>query len=97
MNDNFKNEINFSKDELVRYSRQITLPEFGIESQKLLKSASVLCVGAGGLGSSIILYLASAGVGKIGIIDNDIVELSNLHRQVIHNSSSIGELKTIFG
>ena len=95
MNDNFKNEINFSKDELVRYSRQITLPEFGIESQKLLKSASVLCVGAGGLGSSIILYLASAGVGKIGIIDNDIVELSNLHRQVIHNSSSIGELKTI--
>ena len=95
MNENFKNEIYFTKDELVRYSRQITLPEFGIESQKLLKSASVLCVGAGGLGSAIILYLASAGVGKIGIIDNDIVELSNLHRQVIHNSSSIGEFKTI--
>ncbi len=94
MQDNLQNKNLFSKEELLRYSRQITLPEFGLTSQKKLKKSSVLCVGAGGLGSSIILYLASAGVGKIGIIDNDKVELSNLHRQVIHNTSSVGEFKT---
>ena len=90
MNDN----LNLSNEELIRYSRQITIPEFGQESQLLLKEASVLCVGAGGLGSAIILYLASAGVGTIGIIDNDSVDLSNLHRQVIHDSTTIGDLKT---
>ena len=89
-----KDNLNLNKEELIRYSRQITIPEFGLKSQLLLKEASVLCVGAGGLGSAIILYLASAGVGTIGIIDNDSVELSNLHRQVIHDSSTLGSSKT---
>ena len=90
MNDN----LNFTKEELTRYSRQITIPEFGLKSQLLLKEASVLCVGAGGLGSAVMLYLASAGVGTIGVIDNDSVDLSNLHRQIIHDNSTLGDSKT---
>lgn len=69
------------------------MPEVGIEGQKKLKSASVLCIGAGGLGSPLALYLAAAGVGKIGILDFDVVDFSNLQRQVIHSESTIGELK----
>ncbi len=80
--------------EVLRYSRQILLPKFGINGQKLLKSASVLCVGSGGLGSSLLTYLAAAGLGKIGIVDYDTVDLSNLHRQIIHSTNTIGSNKT---
>ena len=76
-----------------RYGRQIVLPSFGIEGQQRLAAASVLVVGAGGLGSPALLYLAAAGVGRLTIIDGDRVELSNLHRQVLHTTDSVGELK----
>lgn len=77
-----------------RYRRQTVIPEFGDEAQRRLASASVLCVGAGGLGSPVLAYLAVAGVGRIGIVDSDFVELSNLNRQILHRESSIGEPKT---
>ena len=80
-------------EERGRYARHLMLPELGVEGQQRLKASSVLCVGAGGLGSSLLLYLAAAGVGRIGIVDGDVVELSNLQRQVIHGSSSIGVSK----
>ena len=80
-------------EERGRYARHLMLPELGVEGQERLKASSVLCVGAGGLGSSLLLYLAAAGVGRIGIVDGDVVELSNLQRQVIHGSSSIGVSK----
>ena len=80
-------------EERGRYARHLMLPELGVEGQERLKASSVLCVGAGGLGSSLLLYLAAAGVGRIGIVDGDVVELSNLQRQVIHGSSSIGVAK----
>jgi len=79
--------------ELIRYSRQIRLPELGIEGQERLRSASVLVVGAGGLGSPVALYLAAAGVGRLGIVDDDRVELHNLHRQIAHGSSDVGRDK----
>ena len=80
-------------EERGRYARHLMLPELGVEGQERLKASSVLCVGAGGLGSSLLLYLAAAGVGRIGIVDGDVVELSNLQRQVIHGSGSIGVSK----
>ena len=80
-------------EERGRYARHLMLPELGVEGQERLKASSVLCVGAGGLGSSLLLYLAAAGIGRIGIVDGDVVELSNLQRQVIHGSSSIGVSK----
>jgi len=83
-----------SRDERIRYQRQLLLPEFGLAGQKRLREASVLVVGAGGLGSPAALYLAAAGVGRIGIADADSVEVSNLHRQVLHDTGSIGTLKT---
>ena len=83
-----------TSSEVLRYSRQILLPKFGINGQKLLKSASVLCVGSGGLGSSLLTYLAAAGLGNIGIVDYDTVDLSNLHRQIIHSTNAIGSNKT---
>jgi adenylyltransferase/sulfurtransferase len=83
----------FSRDELVRYARQLTLPEVGPAGQARLREASVLCIGAGGLGSPLALYLAAAGVGRIGIADADRVEASNLHRQILHGESDIGRLK----
>jgi len=85
--------MELSNDEISRYSRHLIMPEVGLEGQKKLKSASVLCIGAGGLGSPLALYLAAAGVGKIGILDFDVVDFSNLQRQVIHSESTIGELK----
>lgn len=80
-------------DELARYARHVTLPELGIDGQRRISNAKVLCIGAGGLGSPILMYLAAAGVGEIGIIDFDRVDSSNLQRQVIHQQSSVGELK----
>ena len=82
--------IHLSDAEKIRYSRHISLPEIGINGQKNLKASSVLCVGSGGLGSPLLIYLAAAGIGRIGIVDFDIVESSNLQRQIIHKSSSIG-------
>ncbi|HEX5596760.1 MAG TPA: adenylyltransferase/sulfurtransferase MoeZ [Micromonosporaceae bacterium] len=80
-------------DEIRRYSRHLIIPDVGIEGQKRLKNARVLCVGAGGLGSPALLYLAAAGVGTLGIIDFDVVDESNLQRQVIHGQSDIGRPK----
>ena len=82
-----------SADERGRYARHLILPEVGPAGQLRLKEASVLCVGSGGLGSPLLLYLAAAGVGRIGIVDGDVVELSNLQRQVIHSSSGVGGSK----
>ena len=86
-------EIQLTKEEYGRYSRHIILPEVGLEGQKRLKAASVLCIGTGGLGSPLLLYLAAAGVGRIGIVDFDVVDSSNLHRQIIHGTSGVGKLK----
>lgn len=80
--------------ELRRYARHLTVPEIGYEGQLRLKNARVLCVGAGGLGSPALLYLAAAGVGTLGIVDDDVVDLSNLQRQVIHGSRTLGAPKT---
>ena len=79
--------------ELSRYARHISLPEVGIEGQQKLKAARVLCVGAGGLGSPLALYLAAAGIGTLGIVDFDVVEASNLQRQIIHTTNDIGRRK----
>ena len=83
-----------SQDELLRYSRQINLAQVGEEGQCRLKQARVLCIGAGGLGSPAALYLAAAGIGTVGIIDQDTVDLSNLHRQILHGTSDVGSEKT---
>ena len=83
----------FSDSERLRYSRHFVMPEVGVEGQKKLKAARVLCVGAGGLGSPASIYLAAAGVGTLGIVDSDVVELSNLHRQVLHTTDDIGRTK----
>ena len=92
----FLKDIKFSflnADEQERYQKHLTLEEIGKEGQLKLKNSSVLCVGAGGLGSSVLIYLAAAGIGKIGIVDNDHVEKSNLQRQIIHETNTIGNLK----
>ena len=85
--------VQLSNDELQRYARHIILPEVGREGQEKLKASSVLCVGAGGLGSPMAMYLAAAGVGRIGIVDFDVVDSSNLQRQIIHGTSSVGKRK----
>jgi adenylyltransferase/sulfurtransferase len=82
-----------SSDELERYARHIVLHEVGGPGQAALKRARVLVVGAGGLGAPVLLYLAAAGVGTLGVVDDDVVTLSNLHRQVIHDTPGIGRLK----
>ncbi|KAH7933345.1 hypothetical protein HPB49_011632 [Dermacentor silvarum] len=82
-----------NKDDVSRYSRQMLLPGFGVQGQKALKSASVLIVGAGGLGCPCAAYLAAAGVGRIGIVDFDAVEKSNLHRQILHSEAKVGMSK----
>ncbi len=82
-----------SKEEIARYSRHLVLGDVGMEGQKALKNASVLVVGAGGLGSPCLLYLAAAGVGHVGIVDGDTVDESNLQRQIIHGTSTVGMSK----
>ena len=89
-----QNEANLNSEELARYARHISLPEIGINGQEKLKTSSVACIGTGGLGSPLLIYLAAAGVGRIGIVDFDVVEYSNLQRQIIHTTNSIGLLKT---
>ncbi|MCY7390923.1 MAG: molybdopterin-synthase adenylyltransferase MoeB, partial [Leptolyngbyaceae cyanobacterium CAN_BIN12] len=86
-------DIQLDKEEYERYSRHLILPEVGLEGQKRLKAASVLCIGSGGLGSPLLLYLAAAGVGRIGLVDFDVVDRSNLQRQVIHGTSWVGKPK----
>lgn len=85
--------ITFSKEELARYNRHIIIPEFGLEAQQKLKAAKVLIVGSGGLGSPALLYLAAAGVGTIGIVDFDVVDDSNLQRQVLFGVEAVGKPK----
>src|SRR5205085_3869773 len=82
--------LNLTPQEVARYSRHLIMPEVGMDGQKRLKAASILLIGAGGLGSPLALYLAAAGVGRIGIVDFDVVDESNLQRQVIHGTSSVG-------
>jgi molybdopterin/thiamine biosynthesis adenylyltransferase/rhodanese-related sulfurtransferase len=85
--------VELSKDEIARYSRHLIIPNIGVDGQKRLKNAKILVVGAGGLGSPALLYLAAAGIGTLGIVDFDIVDESNLQRQVIHGQSDIGKSK----
>lgn len=82
-----------TNDEIARYSRHLILPEVGMAGQERLKRSKVLCVGTGGLGSPLLLYLAAAGVGRIGIVDFDVVDASNLQRQIIHGTSTVGKPK----
>ena len=85
--------MELNNDEIRRYSRHLILPEVGLAGQKKIKAASVLCIGAGGLGSPIAMYLAAAGIGKIGIVDFDTVDFSNLQRQILHTDADVGRLK----
>lgn len=85
--------VQLSKDEVLRYSRHLIMPEVGMEGQLKLKQAKVLCIGAGGLGSPLTLYLGAAGVGKLGLVDFDVVDYTNLQRQVIHGTSDVGRTK----
>jgi len=82
-----------SKDEILRYSRHLVMPEVGLQGQERLKQARVLCIGAGGLGSPLTLYLAAAGVGTLGIVDSDVVELSNIQRQTLYATADVGRRK----
>src|SRR6185437_14720773 len=82
-----------SRDELLRYSRHLTLPDVGLEGQKRIKAARILLIGAGGLGSPAALYLAAAGVGTLGLVDFDVVDATNLQRQVLHGTSDVGRPK----
>ena len=85
--------LQLSKDEILRYSRHLIMPEVGMEGQLKLKKAKVLCIGAGGLGSPLALYLAAAGVGRLGIVDFDVVDFTNLQRQVMHGTADVGKPK----
>src|ERR1700750_780350 len=85
--------IEFSNDEIARYSRHLIMPEVTLEGQKRLKAASVLCIGTGGLGSPIALYLAAAGIGRMGLVDGDTVDFSNLQRQILHGTRDVGRKK----
>ena len=86
-------KMDLSPEELQRYARHISMPEVGLEGQKKLKAAKVLCIGAGGLGSPIAMYLAAAGVGTLGIVDPDVVDESNLQRQLLHGTNDVGRKK----
>jgi len=85
--------VGLSQDEILRYARHLITPEVGMEGQLKLKQASVLCVGTGGLGSPITIYLAAAGIGKLGLVDSDVVDVSNLQRQVLHGTRDVGRPK----
>src|SRR5712672_4499333 len=86
--------MELDNDEIRRYSRHLILPEVGLSGQKKICSTSVLCIGAGGLGSPIAMYLAAAGIGKLGILDFDLVDFSNLQRQIVHGTEDVGRPKT---
>src|SRR4051812_40082621 len=86
-------QTTLTQNEIARYSRHLILPEVGLDGQKRLKASSVLLIGAGGLGSPLALYLAAAGVGRLGLIDFDLVDLSNLQRQVLHGTPDVGRPK----
>src|SRR3974377_1166267 len=86
-------ETQLSPQEIARYSRHLIMPEVGMEGQKRLKAARVLLIGAGGLGSPLGLYLAAAGVGRIGLVDFDVVDFSNLQRQGLHGTPGVGRKK----
>jgi sulfur-carrier protein adenylyltransferase/sulfurtransferase len=86
-------DVQFSNDEIARYSRHLIMPEVTLEGQKKLKAAAVLCIGTGGLGSPIALYLAAAGIGRIGLVDPDVVDFSNLQRQILHGTDDVGRKK----
>jgi sulfur-carrier protein adenylyltransferase/sulfurtransferase len=86
--------MDLNGDAIRRYSRHVILPEVGLEGQRKICSASVLCIGAGGLGSPVTMYLAAAGIGRLGIVDFDTVDLSNLQRQLLHGTADVGRLKT---
>src|SRR5690348_17704159 len=86
-------EATLSKDEILRYSRHLIIPEVGMEGQLKLKQAKVLLIGTGGLGAPLGLYLAAAGIGKIGLVDFDVVDFTNLQRQVIHFTQDVGRNK----
>jgi len=90
---NESSSITLSNDEILRYSRHLIMPEVTMEGQKKLKAARVLCVGTGGLGSPLALYLTAAGVGTLGLVDFDVVDYTNLQRQVLHYTSDVGRLK----
>src|ERR1700748_3490801 len=85
--------VTLDKDEILRYSRHLIMPEVGMDGQQKLKAARVLCVGTGGLGSPMALYLAAAGVGTLGIVDFDVVDYTNLQRQIIHSTADVGRKK----
>ncbi|HVE17114.1 MAG TPA: molybdopterin-synthase adenylyltransferase MoeB [Chthoniobacterales bacterium] len=87
--------MDFSNDEIARYSRHLIMPEVTLEGQKKLKAAKILCIGTGGLGSPIALYLAAAGVGTLGLVDCDIVDYSNLQRQILHGTKDVGRKKIL--
>jgi molybdopterin/thiamine biosynthesis adenylyltransferase len=87
--------LDFTEDDLVRYSRHILLQDVGVEGQEKIHDGRVLIIGAGGLGAPVALYLAAAGVGTIGIVDGDVVDLSNLQRQVIHHTPDVGRSKVL--
>src|SRR3989441_12524296 len=94
IDDDRSGAMRLSVEELQRYSRHLIMPEVTSEGQNRLKAARVLCIGAGGLGSPAALYLAAAGVGTLGIVDFDDVDLSNLQRQILHGTKDIGRAKT---
>ena len=89
--------MEFTEDQINRYSRHILLPEVGGKGQKKIAKAKILLVGAGGLGSPAALYLAAAGVGRIGLIDSDVVDLTNLQRQILHHTPDVGRSKVLSG
>src|SRR5215468_9536484 len=85
--------VSLSQQEVARYSRHLIMPEVALDGQKRLKAASILLIGAGGLGSPLGLYLAAAGIGRIGLVDFDLVDFSNLQRQVLHGTPDVGRPK----
>jgi molybdopterin/thiamine biosynthesis adenylyltransferase/rhodanese-related sulfurtransferase len=89
------NTVDLTHEEILRYSRHLLMPEVGLEGQRKLKASSILVIGTGGLGSPVSMYLAAAGIGRIGLVDYDIVDSTNLQRQIVHGNSSIGKRKVL--